>query len=491
MRITRRVVARQSRWRALAICFATAVALGSASAPAGGTVARVAVPLGGVAVAVRGLPAHIAASVNSVSCWMVGSCAAGGTVDVSQHAHAFVVNEVKGVWGAAQLVKGVNSDLSAGVSDVTSIACSSTGICVAMGTYYRVHASDPFQSVFVVDGQGTRWGRANFVPGLAALDAGGVAVGMALSCGRTSTCGLGGYYTDGTSQLRGFVAAERNNAWGSALEVPGLAAINVTGGSQVQAMSCTATSNCVAGGFYDDASGHYQGFVAEERNGTWRSAMDVPGLVALNTTTPSAYAAVNAVSCAVAGQCVAVGEFTDQTGVHRGFAATEHAWVWGNATTIPGLGNLGPKGAKVLLAACPAVGACTLAGTYVDAQSAIQGFVANERSGKWGPAAAIRGLAALNAGQTVTLGPGTLSCASAGICAVGGDYRDRKYVHREFYSYESAAKWTGAARVPGVAPLSLGGDSSVQGVACPAPTRCLFVGYFNDKRVNAQGFVTP
>ena len=55
---------------------------------------------------------------------------------------------------------------------------------------------------------------------------------------------------------------------------------------------------CSAGGFYLDASFHFQGFVVGETGGVWGQAQAVPGLAALNQ---GWNAQVSSVSCARAG----------------------------------------------------------------------------------------------------------------------------------------------------------------------------------------------
>src|SRR5215469_7030016 len=72
------------------------------------------------------------------------------------------------------------------------------------------------------------------------------------------------------------------NSWGSAIEVPGLAALNVAGRAEVLSVSCSPAGDCEAGGSYWDRHRDLQGFVVSEENGAWGSATDVPGLKALN-----------------------------------------------------------------------------------------------------------------------------------------------------------------------------------------------------------------
>ena len=78
------------------------------------------------------------------------------------------------------------------------------------------------------------------------------------------------------------MAVERNGRWGTAIEVPGLGALNTGGYAEVNSVSCASAGNCAAGGDYTDRHGDQQGFVAVERNGVWGKAIEVPGLGALN-----------------------------------------------------------------------------------------------------------------------------------------------------------------------------------------------------------------
>ena len=103
------------------------------------------------------------------------------------------------------------------------------------------------------------------------------------------------------------MVSETNGVWGSAVEVPGTAALNSAGNAGVNAVSCGAAGECAAGGYYLVGSPpfqHDQAFVVSETGGVWGSAVEVPGTAALN----SGSAGVNAVSCGAAGECAAGGQ---------------------------------------------------------------------------------------------------------------------------------------------------------------------------------------
>jgi hypothetical protein len=119
------------------------------------------------------------------------------------------------------------------------------------------------------------WGHAIAVPGLAALNAGGVAGVSAVSCTSAGNCAAGGDFKNHGYQA--WVASERNGRWSRAIEVPGLAALNTGRDAGVDEISCAAPGNCAAGGSYTDHNPNGQGFVVSERNGRWGRAIKVRG----------------------------------------------------------------------------------------------------------------------------------------------------------------------------------------------------------------------
>ncbi len=107
-----------------------------------------------------------------------------------------------------------------------------------------------------------------------------------------------------------FVVSEKNGTWGKAIEVPGSGALNAGGETRVLQVSCGSAGNCAAGGDYKDGSGNFQTWVVSETNGTWRTAIKVPGSGTLNK---GGGAEVDSVSCRSAGTCAADGFYTDSS----------------------------------------------------------------------------------------------------------------------------------------------------------------------------------
>jgi len=432
------------------------------------------------------------AGVSEVSCSSAGNCAAGGWYwDQHRHVQGFVVSERNGRWGRAIELPGLGALNTGGFAQVSSVSCALPGHCAAGGFYRnrRGHGR-----AFVAVERYGRWRRAIDVPGLGALNTGGHGGGTArvssVSCGSAGSCAAGGFYTDGGGHRQGFVASERNGVWGQAIEVPGPGALNQGGNAGVVSVSCGSAGSCAAGGNYTDGGGQRQGFVASETNDVWGQAIEVPGLGPLNQ---GGNAGVVPVSCASAGNCAAGGGYTDSSGYEQGFVARETNGGWGKAIEVPGLGALNGDSdasrAYVGSVSCASPGNCAAGGAYGWPYS--WAFVASEKNGGWGKAIKVPGLGALVNGRWAYVG--SVSCASAGNCAAGGDYEnfapDGPFDHAFVVSQQNG-RWDRAINVPGLKVLNKGGDANVGSVSCGSAGNCVAGGAYTDGHGHVQGFVT-
>jgi hypothetical protein len=279
------------------------------------------------------------------------------------------------------------------------------------------------------------------VPGLAALNAGGNAQVLSVSCWRADYCAAGGFYTRKLGYQQAFLVLEHAARWGKATEVPGSAALNAGGKAEVASVSRVSGGVCLAGGYYAEHGKTTQGFVVTERGGRWSQARAVPGLAAL---TPSGQdAQVETVSCAP-GYCAA-GGFTGGDG----FVVTERDGRWGSAQVPPGLAALNTgQAAAVTSVSCPSAGNCAAGGFYqtnmLDSDDAlpVEAFVVTHASGKWGQAEEVPGSDKLNGGGDASVL--SVSCSSAGNCSTGGFLQPG-----DFESCDPAGRRPAAARLRG------------------------------------------
>jgi hypothetical protein len=419
----------------------------------------------------------------SVSCPSAGNCTAGGYyTDGSSRDQAFVSSQRNGRWGKSIEVPGSAALNAGGNAQVLSVSCPSAGNCAAGGYYTDGALHD---QAFVASERNGRWGRAIEVPGSAALNPHANDWVYSVSCPSAGNCAAGGYYTDSSFDIQAFVASERNGRWGTVIEVPGSAALNAGGNGVVLSVSCPSAGNCAAGGEYANRSARFQAFVSSERNGRWGNAIKVPGTAALNA---GGVASVNWVSCPSAASCAAGGYYTDGSSRDQAFVATERNGRWGRAIEVPGSAVLNAGGsAQVLSVSCPSAGNCTAGGYYTDHAHRIQAFVATERNGLWGNAIEVPGSAALNAGGNAQVF--SVSCPTAGSCAAGGEYADRSSRFQAFVASEQNGRWGNAIEVPRSAALNADGNAQVFSVSCPTAGSCAAGGYYTDRTSSSQAFV--
>jgi hypothetical protein len=395
------------------------------------------------------------AAVSSLSCASTGNCSGGGYyTDSSGNIQAFVVSEANGTWGPAQEVAAALNTL--GVGQVVSVSCGSAGNCVAGGYY----SNSTVQAPFVVSEVNGTWGPAKAVA--AALNKGGSARILSVSCGSAGNCSAGGYYTDSSRHQQAFAVNEANGTWGNATELA--AALNTQANAAITSVSCASAGNCGAGGYYSNnlngMHGHSYAFVIGEKNGAWGNAKEVAG--ALNTI---GQGQLYSVSCATAGNCSAGGYYTTSSG-EQAFAVNETSGTWRPATKVAGATGVGGT-AGLYSVSCGSAGNCSGGGFYTPGPGQ-QAFVVNETNGTWGPAAKVAG--ALNAGKYAWLY--SVSCGSAGNCSAGGIYTNNAVPRQQeaFVVNETNGTWQPATEMAGA--LNTGGVAGVNSVSCVVGGYC-------------------
>jgi hypothetical protein len=329
------------------------------------------------------------AATDTGSCASAGNCSAGGYLEGSGPRHAFIVDETDGSWGTAQQVPGL-ARLSHYSDNIASVSCGAASNCSAGGDYTDRSASS---LAFVVSEKNGRWGTAQQVPGTG-KDAGIASV----SCASEGNCSAGGGEGSGA-----FVVSEKDGIWGTAQQVPG-----TYKGSWITSVSCASAGNCSAGGSYTDRSGAVEVFVVSQKDGTWGTALPVPGSARLNT---GGNAEIVSMSCASAGNCGAGGDYAGPYA--RVFVVSQKDGIWGTAQPVPGVAFLNAV-------SCGSAGNCSAVGDYyVDGCCFELAFLVSQKHGIWGTAQPVPGLHRLGAFADSL---NSVSCASAGNCTAGGSY---------------------------------------------------------------------
>lgn len=316
------------------------------------------------------------AQVLSVSCSTPGNCVAAGFYkDSAEDPQAFVADETNGSWHDAIAVPGSVSANTGGQAQISSVSCTPDGSCAAGG--YFTDSGGAAHALLTTEQNGS-WSGPLQIPGLPDLNTGGNAEVTSLSCSSDGNCGVGGFFTDIFGDQHPFVVNEIAGNWATAQEVPDPHSLFSNDSAQITSLSCAAAGECGAGGWYGLVGLDQSAFVVSEVNGVWDSAEQVPGMAALNVND---VAQVNSVSCASPGNCVAGGYYDDASFFHRPFVTSEVNGTWDKAAEIRGASgsafNL-DAGEEVNTVSCGAVANCAAGGFFKDDFDVDEPFVVSE-----------------------------------------------------------------------------------------------------------------
>ncbi|HEY2311618.1 MAG TPA: hypothetical protein VGH46_10970 [Gaiellaceae bacterium] len=207
---------------------------------------------------------------------------------------------------------------------------------------------------------------------------------------------------------------------------------------------------------------------------------------------------LNSISCASAGNCVAVGSYLGNRMTHP-LLVTESGGKWGagvepqlpaNADTTP-TPDQPDVGGGIYLVSCPAAGDCTAVGWYTNktAGHSIYPWVLTEHGGTWSsgrdallpPDASVQG--ELDKGASPLFGFTGLSCPSAGNCTAVGGYEDKNGAEQGLILTERDGVWSRGVTAP-LPPKAVPNsepnefNSPLPSVSCAAPDDCAAVGWY-------------
>jgi hypothetical protein len=362
-----------------------------------------------------------------------------------------------------------------------SLSCPSAGNCTAVSDF--TDGSGNQQGLLLTETAGT------WAPGVEAPLPDNAASNPnvmlnAVSCASAGDCTAVGSYRDSSGTAQGLVLTETAGVWSTGVE----AALPAGAASTFQdaflvAVSCASPGNCTAVGRYNDSNLAWQGLLVSETDGTWSAGVEAPLPDDPTPTSDAQRAFVDSVSCPSAGNCAAVGYYTDSANHHQGVLLSQANGVWaGVEASLPpaaadphvGIGSV----------SCTSVGNCTAVGGYLPTPGQ-QSVLFTETSGTWAT------------GVTAPVPPGqssdwvnvdSVSCTSAGTCAAVGWYRDSSGAFQGLLLSERAGTW--AAGVEATLPSNaIGTNVDVKSVSCPSADNCRAVGYYRDSASHDQGLL--
>lgn len=427
----------------------------------------------------------------ALSCPSAGNCEAGGAyLDKSGHVQGLLLNEVKGVWKAPTRLTPPSQAAANPSLTINSVSCATSGNCAAAGSFEDTHSNG--QS-FVANEVNGVWKQAQEVnlPSNAGTSLQNSQI-HSVVCWSPGDCSAIGSYFDGTQPSAYALSLEVNEVhgvWGAARETILPSDANADPYVNINQIACTRGGNCAAVGSYIAKGGATEAVVIPEVDGTWRNAVTLvlPG-------DASAYpsAALSEVTCVSAGNCTAIGTYTDVGGDIEGMIATEThgAWVRALAMVMPLGAATNPHtffyGYGGLF--CSSIGNCSAGGQYLIGTSTYEGFFIDEVNGQWRAASEMElPSGALMAGKNG--GVVAVSCRSAGNCSAGAAYVDGSSNYQALVVNEVAGHWrTGQKITLPTGNNSVGIDGGVYGISCHATGPCTATGSYLKTLTNYEGF---
>jgi hypothetical protein len=444
---------------------------------------------------------------------VAGSVVAFGAVAVAPASAAKGVP----VWLAAsrlELPPGAAVETMDQAPKLNSVACTSPGNCVAVGSYNDTRHSPrgvyDSQAMVVVEMRGV-WGRASklMLPTGTNLPAGDQSANLAsVACTGPGNCVAVGTYTNADDLFRPLVATETKGVWGRASEIAVPADANATtaGGVGLESVTCTSQGNCVAVGAYDDNSPSQQPMVAVEAGGVWGPASRLMLPSNADTNPGDQSAVLSSVACTSPGSCVAVGSYADAVGSQQAMVATETSRVWGQASelTLPA-GALEASEAfgachtetcaqyaSLSSVACTTLRNCVAVGFYTDTSGSVQAMVTGETSGVWGQASKIKlppgaKTAGGSAGENLAIDLASVTCTGSGSCVAVGGYYAKSSGYEPMVVNETSGVWGRAGKITlpsGAQPKEQ--FAGLNSMTCTGSGHCVAVGTYSARDNSAS-----
>jgi hypothetical protein len=313
----------------------------------------------------------------------------------------------------------------------------------------------------------------------------------ALSCPSAGNCSAGGAYSDGAGNVQGLLLNEVKGVWRAPTRLLPPSQADKDPSLTINALSCATAGNCAAVGSFDDTHNNSQSFVANEVDGVWKRAQEVSLPSGAGVSVQNSE--VHSVDCWSPGDCSAIGSYLDNTspsGYAQGLEVNEVHGVWGRAreTVLPSNANADPY-VDINQVACTHGGNCVAVGSYIGVGSATEGLVVTETNGVWESATAtvLPGNASAYPSGLVS----EVACVSTGNCTAIGTYTNASGDVEGMTLTETRSVWARAlamAMPSGAATSPHTFFYGYGGLDCASVGNCSAGGQYLDGSGEYQGF---
>ena len=432
--------------------------------------------------------------ITSISCPTAGDCSAVGSyTDSSGDTQGLLATESGGHWTASSTAKlPANFDVVNPEVSLNSVACASVGNCTAVGSFLDLNGLT--QGLLLTETSGT-WGTGKeVIHPLGALVAHNPQIDLSsASCATATNCLVAGTYNDNSGRPQGLLETEINGTWsytvtngvrsytGAEASLPSDAALHPN--VAINSASCGAVGRCVAVGSYTNTANEQEGLLltGTVSGGVWTFTPSAASLPSGAATSPVVW--LNSVSCKAAGECSAVGSYTDSGQNQEGLLLTEtgSAWQTGTEAVLPSDASSN-QDASLTSVSCSSAGNCDAVGDYYTNTGNLQGLMMTATGGGWGAGTepSIPG----DAGSEVYVTLSSVSCFATSNCAATGNYADDSFSsHPLVLSQATNGTWSAGIepefQYPNASP-----DANIEALSCAPGGGCAAVADYTDQADN-------
>ena len=342
------------------------------------------------------------------------------------------------------------------------MSCTSITACTAVGWSYLT-GSDDFVTLAEV-WNGTAWSIESTPNPAGSTDS----ALLGVWCSSATACTAVGDDKNSSGDYVSSAETWNGAAW-SLQAIPTPAAATGPEGAEMDGVSCTSTTACIAVGNYENSSDDVL-VLTEIWNGTAWSIASTP----VPTGATDSY--LDGVSCTSPTACTATGGYTDGSGAGETLAEEWNGTAWSVQSTP------NPAGATfggLFEVACTSPSACMAVGTWQHNSKTYDTLAESWNGSLWKIKRTLNHVA--GATNSALYG---LSCPSSTACmAVGSFGNEVLNGGSSSTSVTLAESWNGEAWTAEATPDPAAATASeLNAVWCSSPTACIAVGDYYDRR---------
>ena len=378
------------------------------------------------------------AFLSALQCPAVGTCVAMGNYsDQNDNQQGLIETLSAGEWTPTEAPLPADAEANPQAT-LSAVACTSMSSCVGIGSY-QVVGGAPFVFETLSDGAWTA-SQASLPANGSVIQFAPTSILDSIVCPTAGSCLAVGGYLNTTRNGEGLIEmSSQGRLTPSAAPLPANAALNPS--SSLGDVACPAAGTCVAVGTYTDKTGILQDLIETLSAGAW-SGIQAPLPANANTTPGDDLNNLTAVACASAVFCVAVGDYIDAQGNYQALIETLSGGTWTSTEApLPSNASADPGFLNNYLSAvtCVSVGSCIATGDYADTGGNQHGLIETLSGGNWA-ATELPLPADADGDSEPTLS--FVNCVAVGSCVAAGGYFDTSETMRAVIETLSGGTWT-------------------------------------------------